>query len=90
MGIPGVKTHAARFVLGRPLGKPKRLQRKGNHARKILRGAFVVVVGIADLQTVNTRFELACVFDTDQVAEFVRDYVRKPTVAAADFEVPVG
>ena len=55
-----------------------------------MRSAFVVVVGIADLQTVNARLKLACVFDTDQVAEFVGDYVGKPTMATADFKVPVG
>ena len=52
--------------------------------------SLVVVVGVADLQTVNARLELACVFDADQVAEFVCHHIRKPTVAAADFKVPVG
>ena len=65
VGIPGIKTHAARFVLGSSFGKPERLQREGNHCREILCGAFVIVVRVADLETVQVRWKLACVFDAD-------------------------
>ena len=90
MGVPGVKAHAARFVLGGTFGNPKRLQRKGEHACKILRSSLVVVVGVTNLESVDAWFKLACVLDADQMAKFVRHHVRKPAVTASNFKIPVG
>ena len=90
MRVPGVKTHARRFVLGCTFGKPKRLQRKRNHREKIRSRAFIIIVGIAELETVKVRDDFAPAFDAHEVAEFMGDHIRNPAVAAADFEVPVG
>ena len=90
VGVPGVEPHAGGFELRRALGEPERLQREGDEGREVARDAFVVVVGVADLQPVDIREDLATVLYAHQVAEFVRDDVGKPAVAAADLEVPVG
>ena len=88
--VPGVKTHARRFVLCSTFGKPKRLQRKRNHREKVASRAFIIIVGIAELETVKVRDDFAPAFDAHEVAEFMGDHIRNPAVAAADFEVPVG
>ena len=90
MGIPGVKSHAGGFELRRTFGEPERLQREGDERREIAGRALVVVVGVADLKPVEARDNLAPVLDTHQMAEFVRDHVGEPAVAAADLEIPVG
>ena len=55
-----------------------------------MRRAFVVVVGVADLESVKARWKFTGILDADQVTELVRYHVRKPAVATADLEVPVG
>ena len=90
MRVPGVKAHTRRFKLRRSFGKPKRLQRKRNHCEKIRSCAFVVIVGIVELETVKFRDNLSTALDAHEVAEFMRHHVRNPAMAAADFEVPVG
>lgn len=88
--VPGVKAHARGFVLRRSFGKPKRLQGERNHCEKIRSCAFVVIVGIVELETVKVWNDFGTAFDAHEVAEFMRHHVRNPAVAAADFEVPVG
>ena len=90
VAVPGVKAHAGGFKLRRTFGEPQRLQREGEERREVARDALVVVVGVAELYTVDAWLELAPVFDAYQVAEFVRDDVGEPAVAAADLEIPVG
>ena len=88
--VPRVKAHAARFVLRCTFGKPEWLQREREKRKEICGGAFVVVVRISGLESVDVRENLATAFDADQVAELVRDNVGNPAVAAADLEIPVG
>ena len=66
------------------------MQREGNHRDEVRSCAFVVIVGIAELESVKVRECLASAFDADEMAEFVRNHVRNPTMAAADFKIPVG
>ena len=75
MGVPGVKAHTARFILGGTFGEPEGLQSKRNQGCEILGGSFVVVVRVAGLQAIDAWLEFACVFDADQVAEFVGYHV---------------
>ncbi len=89
VAVPGVEPHSGGFELCGSLGKPERLQGERHDNRCVLCRAFVVVVDVGKLCTVDEMRQLAAAFDARQMGKFVGDDIGDPGVRAANLEIPV-